>query len=75
MDKVQQFTPEGITILSQGKIVADSLKEYLARHPEMEARCSTNGQLSFFTTDSTEDFDNHAANFYGKPVKSSHLQL
>jgi len=75
MDKIQLFTPQGITILSQGKIVADSLKEYLARHPEMEARCSKNGQLSFFTTDSTEDFDNHAANFYGKPVKSSHLQL
>lgn len=75
MDKIQQFIPQGIKVLSQGKIVADSLKEYLARHPEMEARCSKNGRLSFFTTDSTEDFDNHAANFYGKPVKSSHLQL
>ena len=75
MEKIQQFTPQGITILSQGKIVADSLEEYLARHPEMEAHCSKNSQLSFFTTDSTEDFDNHAANFYGKPVKSSHLQL
>jgi len=75
MDKIQQFTPQGIKVLSQGKIVADSLKEYLHRHPEMEARCSKNAQLSFFTTDSTEDFDNHAANFYGKPVKSSHLQL
>ncbi len=75
IDKIQQFTPQGIKLLSQGKIVADSLKEYLARHPEMEARCSKNGRLSFFTTDSTEDFDNHAANFYGKPVKSSHLQL
>ncbi|GAB2837769.1 glutamate racemase [Ferruginibacter profundus] len=75
MNKIQQFTPQGIKILSQGKIVADSLNEYLGRHPEMEARCSKNGQLSFFTTDSTEDFDNHATNFYGKPVKSSHLQL
>ncbi|MGG9961898.1 glutamate racemase [Ferruginibacter sp. SUN106] len=75
MNKIQQFIPQGIKVLSQGKIVAGSLKEYLIRHPEMEARCSKNGQLSFFTTDSTEDFDNHASNFYGKPVKSSHLQL
>lgn len=75
LDKIQQFTPKGIKILSQGKIVASSLKDYLARHPEMEARCSKNGQLYFFTTDAPEDFDNHAANFYGKPVKSSHLQL
>jgi glutamate racemase len=75
MDKIQQFTPQGVKVLSQGKIVADSLKEYLSRHPEMEAKCSKNGQLTFFTTDDTEDFDTHAANFYGKPVKSSHLQL
>ena len=75
IDKIQQFTPQGVKVLSQGKIVATSLVEYLTRHPEIEARCSKNGQLSFFTTDSTEDFDSHAANFYGKPVKSSHLQL
>jgi len=75
IDKIQQFTPQGVKVLSQGKIVATSLVEYLTRHPEIEARCSKNGQLSFFTTDSTEDFDSHAANFYGKPVKSTHLQL
>jgi glutamate racemase len=75
MQKIQQFTPPGVTLLSQGKIVADSLGEYLDRHPAMKENCSQNGQVSFFTTDSTEDFDNHAANFYGKPVKSRHLAL
>ena len=75
MEKIRQFTPPGITILTQGKIVANSLKNYLSRHPEMAERCSKNGQLSFFTTDSAEDFDNHAAIFYGKPVKSTHLTL
>jgi glutamate racemase len=75
MDKIKQFTPRGIEILSQGKVVAKSLANYLDRHKKIEEKCSKNGQISFFTTDSTEDFDNHAANFYGKPVKSSHLQL
>lgn len=75
MNKIKQWTPQGINILSQGKIVTDSLKEYLHRHPEMEAKCSKNGAIAFFTTDSTEDFDSHAANFYGKPVKSRHLAL
>jgi glutamate racemase len=75
MNKIEHFTPEGITLLSQGEIVANSLQEYLNRHPEMEASCSKNGQMSFYTTDSTEDFDNHAANFYGKLVKSIHLEL
>jgi glutamate racemase len=75
LDKIRQFTPGEITILSQGKIVAKGLANYLNRHPEIAEKCSKNGQINFFTTDSTEDFDNHATNFYGKPVRSSHLQL
>ena len=75
IEKIKQFAPQGMQVLSQGKIVADSLQEYLSRHPEMEAKCSKNGQISFFTTDSTEDFDSHATNFYGKEIKSTHLSL
>jgi glutamate racemase len=75
MDKIRQFVPAGTQIIPQGEIVADSLAGYLQRHPEMESRCTTNGQINFFTTDSPEDFDSKAAIFYGKPVKSGHLAL
>ena len=75
MNKIKQCIPNGINVLSQGKIVADSLQEYLSRHAEMEETLSKNGQISFFTTDSTEDFDGHGANFYGKPDKTNHLAL
>jgi len=75
INKIKQFVPEGITIVAQGEIVAKSLKEYLVKHPAIEAKCSKNGRLSFYTTDSSEDFDSHAAIFFGKPVKSAHLQL
>jgi glutamate racemase len=74
-NKIKHFVPEHISIISQGKILADSLIDYLNRHPEIEEKCSKNGKISFFTTDSTEDFDNQAVNFYGKTVKSSHLSL
>lgn len=75
MNKIKAFSPANITILSQGKIVADSLAQYLQRHPAMEASCSKNGERQFFTTDSTRDFDNQGAIFYGKPIKSQHLTL
>lgn len=75
INKIKQFIPAGIQVISQGKIVASSLEDYLDRHPELEKKCSKEGQISFFTTDSPEDFDSHATNFYGKPVKSSHLAL
>jgi glutamate racemase len=75
IEKIRESVSDNITILTQGKIVANSLKDYLARHPEMDEKCSKNGQRSFFTTDSAEDFDTHAAIFFGKPVKSAHLTL
>lgn len=75
IEKIREFVPADITILTQGKIVANSLKDYLTRHPEMDEKCSKSGQRSFFTTDSAEDFDTHAAVFFGKPVKSAHLTL
>ncbi len=75
MDKIKKAVPANVTILSQGEIVANSLSDYLQKHPQMAENCSKNGQISFFTTDSAEDFDNHAAVFYGKPVKSKHLSL
>lgn len=74
-DAIAQLLPAGVNLLSQGQIVADSLFDYLQRHPEIDAACSKNGQLRFFTTDSTEDFDNHASNFFGRAVKSEHLDL
>ncbi|HMK03591.1 MAG TPA: glutamate racemase [Ferruginibacter sp.] len=75
MEKIRENVPAAVTILSQGEIVADSLRVYLEKHPELEEKCSKNGKITFFTTDSPTDFDDHAAVFYGKPVKSVHLSL
>lgn len=75
MEKINKAVPANVTVLSQGQIVAASLQDYLQKHTKMDEMCSKNGHISFFTTDSTEDFDNHAAIFYGKPVKSQHLSL
>jgi glutamate racemase len=74
-DKIQRLLPAGVTLISQGPIVADSLAGYLRRHPEIEQQCSKNGRQAFFTTDSTEDFDNHATHFFGRAVQSKHVDL
>jgi len=41
----------------------------------METKCSKNGGRVFYTTDSTEDFDNHATIFFGEAVRSQHVDL
>jgi glutamate racemase len=73
--KIAACLPAGVNLVSQGEIVAAGLVDYLVRHPEMESRCSKHGDLRFFTTDSAEDFDNHAGIFYGKALRSAHLVL
>ncbi len=73
--KIEEYVPVGVRILSQGEIVAESLEDYLYRHPEIKERCTTGGSCTFYTTDATEDFDNHATNFFGKAVESRHLDL
>jgi len=75
MDKLVKYVPEGIRILSQGEIVAESLAKYLVNHPEMEVRCTKKGSRSFYTTDSEEDFNNHAAIFFGEQVKARNVEL
>jgi glutamate racemase len=74
-EKIEEYMPVGVKLISQGEIVAESLADYLLRHPKMEAKCSKNGNRIFYTTDSTEDFDNHAAIFYGQALKSKHVDL
>ncbi|MCA0237126.1 MAG: glutamate racemase [Bacteroidetes bacterium] len=75
INKMRKYLPDSIQVLSQGEIVAESLADYLHRHPEMETRCSKNGQVQYFTTESAADFEAKAAIFMEKPVKALHLAL
>lgn len=75
LSKIREFAPEGVTILSQGEIVGKSLKDYLARHPEIEERCSKNGEVEFLTTENAESFDGFAQLFLNCPVSSTRITL
>lgn len=74
-EKIKKYIPENLTLLSQGEIVAESLTDYLKRHPEMEARCSKSNSIDFYTSDSEENFNEAASVFFGKEVKSKHLSF
>ena len=77
LDKIRQFTPEHIRIISQGEYVARSLRDYLNRHPEMDARCDKGGNCRFLTTESENKFEESASIFLGRQdikVKSIALE-
>lgn len=74
-NRIRHFLPKPVNLVSQGKIVAHSLKDYLLRHPELEQHCSKNGKRTFMTTDQPESFDASARLFFGSAVTSHHLGL
>jgi glutamate racemase len=66
LPKIKQYVPQGIQIVAQGEYIAASLKDYLHRHPEMDAKCTKQGRCSYFTTESKEKFVEAAALFLDK---------
>jgi glutamate racemase len=73
--KITQWAPAGIQLVSQGDIVAQSLQAYITRHPAMKQRISAGGQRHFFTTDDVENFNEKASIFFGEKVSSSHAVI
>ena len=61
--KILEFTPPHIQVVAQGDYVAESLKDYLHRHPEIENRCTKEGNRRFLTTESCEKFEGSASIF------------
>ncbi len=64
-----------IQIISQGTLVADSLKDYLTRHPEYESQLSQNGTCRYLTTENAERFSQSASIFLAEKISAEHVDL
>jgi glutamate racemase len=72
---LKEISPRGIEIISQGEIVANRLKDYLARHAEIDVKCSKDGSLQFLTTETSEIFEEKASLFFGEKVLVATIHL
>ena len=75
LDKILKYLPSEISVISQGKIIAESLEGYLERHPEIVARCTKQERRKFYTTGEPEDFNNNASAFFGGEIQAEKLIL
>lgn len=74
-DKIRAAVPERAKVVTQGEIVADSLADYLHRHPEMESRCTKGGSVDYNTTEAPEQFERLANIFLGAPIRATRVTL
>jgi glutamate racemase len=58
-----------IEIISQTRIVPDSLRSYLARHPEIERDLAREGKNSFAVTDITDSYRAQAERLFGGRIE------
>ena len=75
LPKIRQYIPEHISVIAQGEYVAESLKDYLKRHPEMDAKCTKNGNCQFYTTEAEEKFSESASTFLKQQINVRHITL
>lgn len=74
-DKIRKQVGERAVVITQGEIVAESLKMYLERHPEIDSKCTRGGKCEFLTTENPEKFTELAEIFLEMPMKASHMSL
>lgn len=66
---------EHIQIISQGTLVAESLKDYLKRHPEYREQLSLGGTCAYQTTENADRFAQSASLFLDSKVQAEHIDL
>ena len=75
LPKIEKHMPKGITTVAQGELVATSLKDYLQRHPEMDAKCTKGGNCTYYTTEAEEKFTESASTFLNEAVTVQRIEL
>ena len=75
LPKIRQYMPAGIQIIAQGDYVAESLKDYFVRHPEIEERCTRGGQVHYLTTENPQKFKEQAQLFLHDEIEVENVTL
>lgn len=72
---IARFVPERVKIIGQGHIVAESLADYLLRHPEMEEKLERTASVNYYTTDKADLFEQMAGIFMGHEIECTNVQI
>lgn len=75
LGKILKYTPREVKIVPQGDYVAASLRDYLQRHPDIDARLTRGATCQYLTTEQPDNFNASAAMFLGQAVEAERAIL
>lgn len=67
--EIKKIMGPNVKVISQDEFVPEKLKDYLARHPEMEKKISRGGTMSIILTDKTQNIETLTRDWLGEEVK------
>lgn len=73
--KIKKIIGNDIRIIDESNVIAKKLKDYLARHPEIEKNLRKDGSRSFYSTDLTNNFQTLGSKFFGQEIRVRKAQL
>lgn len=82
-EKIKEITKDRLNLVTEGKIVAEKLKEYLERHPEITNKLNhfsslepgNSPKIEFLTTDLVEKFEDLGKEFFGEEISAKKTTL
>lgn len=75
MNSIVKNLPDGVRVVPQGMYVAESLKNYLKRHQDVDKMITQDGTCQYLTTESEEKFKESAQIFLHEKVEVKHVDL
>ena len=75
MNSIVKNLPGGVRVVPQGMYVAESLKNYLKRHQDVDKMITQGGTCQYLTTESEEKFKESAQIFLHEKVEVKHVDL
>jgi len=74
-ERIKEIVGPHITIISEARVVPKKLKEYLARHRDIEEKLGKGASVLFYSTDVTSKFETLGSVFFGKQIHAQSATL
>jgi len=74
-EKIKKIVGKKVKIISQSKITAGKLKNYLKKHPEIENTLGKNKKRTFYSTDPKNNFKILGSQFLGEEIEVEKINL
>lgn len=73
--EIDRIMGKNCKVISSAKSAVDAIENYFKRHPDILKSITKNGEHIFYTTDSSERFEDLGSRFLGEKVKGKKVEI